>query len=159
MIDANFSLVNTNNNSQKAFNIAEAGLNYYLWRLSHGPGDYKDGKTTPTTPDPKLGFGPYVHNYVDQTGVTEGTYTIWLNPQGNGSSIVKVRSIGKVKDTNETRTLEAQIGNPSFASYGVVADDALWFGATAKADGQVHSNAGIRMDGDSTSDVTRLNPT
>ncbi len=37
VIDANFSLVNTNNNSQKAFNIAEAGLNYYLWHLSPWP--------------------------------------------------------------------------------------------------------------------------
>ncbi len=40
-----------------------------------------------------------------------------------------------------------------------MADDALWFGATEKADGPVHSNAGIRMDGDSNSDVTSLNNT
>src|ERR1039458_6637268 len=73
----NLSVVSNTFKSQQAFNIAEAGLNYYLWHLNHNPTDYKDGQSTPTTPDPTLGYGPYVHNYVDTNGVTEGTYTLW----------------------------------------------------------------------------------
>jgi Tfp pilus assembly protein PilX len=50
---------------QQALHIAEAGVNYYLWHMAHNAGDYKDGNTTPATPDANLGYGPYAHDYVD----------------------------------------------------------------------------------------------
>lgn len=155
----NFFVVGNNVKSQQAFNIAEAGINYYLWHLSHNPTDYKDGQTTPATPDPELGYGPYEHNYIDDNATNPGTYTLWINPIGNGSTLVNVRSIGKVKGTNITRTVEAQIGAASFASYALVADTALWFGNTESAQGPVHTNVGVRMDGASDSDVTSANAT
>jgi Tfp pilus assembly protein PilX len=155
----NFFVVGNNIKSQQAFNIAEAGINYYLWHLSHNSNDYKDGKTTPATPDPTLGYGPYVHNYVDDDAKTTGSYTLWIKPQGNGSTIVDIRAIGKVNGTNITRTIQAQIGAASFASYGLVADTALWFGNTESAQGPVHTNVGVRMDGASDSDVTSANAT
>jgi len=92
----NFFIVGTNEKSQKAFNIAEAGLNYYLWPLSHNGIDYKDGQSTPTTPDPTLGYGPYVHNYIDDNAVNQGTFTLWIKPQGTGSTIANIRVIGKI---------------------------------------------------------------
>jgi len=159
VIDTNLSTVNNNVQRQQAFNIAEAGINYYLWHLSHNATDFKDGKTTPTTPDPNLGYGPYVHNYVDDNAVNEGTFTLWINPQGNGSTVATVRSIGQVKNTNITRTVEAQIGEPSFASYALVGDSALWFGPDETADGPIHSNVGIEMDGPNTDEVTSANST
>jgi hypothetical protein len=159
VINTNISVVSNNIKGQKAFNIAEAGMNYYLWHLSHNSTDYKDGKATPATPDPQLGYGPYVHNYVDDNGVTQGTYTLWIKPQGSGSTIVNVRSIGKTAGSNRLRTVQAQIGAASFASYGVVSDSALWFGNTESASGPVHSNQGVRMDGASNSDVTSANST
>jgi type II secretory pathway pseudopilin PulG len=155
----NFFVVGNNVKSQQAFNIAEAGINYYLWHLSHNPTDYKDGQTTPATPDPELGYGPYEHNYIDDGAINQGTYTLWIQPEGGGSTIVNVRSIGKVKGTNITRTVEAQIGAASFASYALVADTALWFGNTESASGPVHTNVGVRMDGASDSDVTSSNST
>lgn len=159
IINSNLSLVNNNVQHQQAFNISEAGLNYYLWHLSHNPSDFKDGQSTPATPDPTLGYGPYVHNYIDDNAINEGTYTLWIKPQGNGSTIATVRSIGQVKDTNIIRTVEAQIGAPSFASYAVVSDSALWFGADETADGPVHSNQGVRMDGANNDVVTSANAT
>lgn len=159
LIDSNSSIVGNNVNSQKAFNVAEAGTNYYLWHLSHNATDYRDGLTTPTTPDPNLGYGPYVHNYVDDNAKIEGTYTLWIKPQGGGSTIVDIRSIGSITGSNITRTVQAQIGAPSFASYAVASDVALWFGNTESATGPVHSNQGIRMDGASNSDVTSVNAT
>jgi len=157
IVESNTTLVGTNVQSQKAFNIAEAGVNYYLWHLSHNQTDFKDGQSTPTTPDPTLGFGPYVHNYINDDAINEGTFTLWVNPQGGGSTIAKIRSIGKVAGTNITRTIDAQIGSPSFASYAVVSDSALWFGNTESATGPVDSNQGVRMDGASSTDVTSAN--
>jgi hypothetical protein len=157
IILTNITIDGNNAQSQRAFNIAEAGENYYLWHLSHNATDFKDGQSTPTTPDPTLGYGPYVHNYIDANAVNEGTYTLWIKPQGNGSTIATVRSIGQVKGTNIIRTIDAQIGAASFASYGVVSDSALWFGADETADGPVFSNEGVRMDGRNTSTVTSAN--
>ncbi len=128
--------------SQQAFNVAEAGINYYLWHLNHNSTDYKDGGTTPSTPDPNLGYGPYTHTYIDGSAVNEGTYTLWINPAGGGSSVVTVRSIGTAAGTNIKRTVQAQVGSPSFASYAVASDSALWFGNTESASGPVHSNQG-----------------
>jgi hypothetical protein len=154
---SNFTIVGNTVKGQQAFNIAEAGVNYYLWHLNHNNTDYKDGQTTPVTPDPKLGYGPYTHNYIDSDGVKEGTYTLWLKPASTGSTIVTVRSIGITNDGSVKRTVEAQIGSPSFASYGVVSDTALWFGNTETANGPVHSNQGIEMDGPNTSTVSSSN--
>ncbi|MDB5183015.1 MAG: hypothetical protein JWO47_799 [Candidatus Saccharibacteria bacterium] len=158
LIDSNFTLVGRNIQSQQAFNIAEAGLNYYLWHLSHNATDYKDGGTTPASPT-TYGYGPYVHNYVDASDKIQGTFTLYINPVGSGSSVVKVRSIGQVNGTNFARTVEAQIGAPSFASYAILSDSALWFGKNEVADGPVHSNQGIRMDGSSNADITSANAT
>ncbi len=159
IINLNVSTVANNITSQKAFNISEAGINYYLWHLSHNTSDYKDGGTIPTTPNPTLGYGPYVHDYKDDFGVKLGTYTLWINPQGGGSTIVTIRAIGQVVGSKITRTIDAKIGSPSFASYGVVSDNALWFGSTETASGPVHSNSGVRMDGASSTDVTAANAT
>jgi len=155
----NFEVTGNIVKSQQAFNIAEAGLNYYMWHLNHNSTDYKDGGTTPTTPNPTLGYGPYTHNYIDTNGVKEGTYTLWINPSGNGSTIVTVRSIGQDNGSNITRTVQAQIGSPSFASYAVASDSALWFGNTEAADGPVDSNQGVRMDGANDSTISSANTT
>lgn len=159
VIESNFFAVNRAANSQKAFNIAEAGINYYLWHLSHNSSDFKDGKSTPSSPDPNLGYGPYEHTYRDANGSERGTFTLWIKPQGGGSSVVNVRSIGKDKKSGQIRTIESQLGAPSFASYAVLSDTALWFGNTETATGPIHSNQGVRMDGPSNSDVTSTNGT
>ena len=159
IINTNLSNINNNVKSQRAFNIAEAGINYYLWHLSHNGIDYQDGTGAPLTQDPKLGYGPYVHNYVDGNAVNVGTFTLWIKPQGAGSTIVTVESIGKVKGDSNIRTVVAKIGAASFASYGVISDQALWFGNTETASGPVHSNQGIRLDGANTDTVTSANST
>lgn len=159
LIDSNLGISRRNNESQRALNIAEAGINYYLWHLSHNNTDYRDGQSTPATPDAALGYGPYVHNYIDDNAVNSGTYTLWVKPQGTGSTIMTVRSIGKVKNGTITRTVEATLGAPSFASYALVGDGALWFGNTESANGPVHSNQGIRMDGASNDSVTSARAT
>jgi len=156
VISSNTEMIGSGVKSQEAFNIAEAGVNYYLWHLEHNPTDFKDGQSTPTNPG-TLGYGPYVHQYIDNNGINEGTYTLWINPQGSGSSIATITSIGKVTGSNYTRTISAQIGSPSYASYAVASDSALWFGSTENADGPVLSNQGVRMDGPNDDTVSSSN--
>lgn len=155
----NLFVVSNNVRSQQAFNIAEAGINYYQWHLAHNGSDYQDGTGAPATQDPTLGYGPYVHQYVDSNAQDEGTYTLWIKPQGGGSTIVTVRSIGQVTGSPITRTVQAQIGAASFASYGLVSNTAAWFGNDESADGPVFSNQGIRMDGPSDDVVGSANTT
>lgn len=145
----NFFVVGNAVRRQQAFNIAEAGVNYYLWHMSHNGNDFKDGKDYPAVGDPNLGFGPYVHNYIGDDGNVQGTYTLWIRPQTAGSTVAKVRSIGKTND-GTMRTVEAQIGATSFASYGLIANTEVWFGESEEANGPVFSNDGIHLDGPNT---------
>ncbi len=146
--------------NQAALNIAEAGINYYLWHMSHNNTDFKDGNTTPTTPDVNYGYGPYSHDYKDSSGKVQGNFTIYIKPGANGSKVATIRSIGEGKAApGLKRTLQAKIGAPSFSVYAVVSNSELWFGSTEVADGAVHSNVGVKMDGPNNSDVTSANTT
>jgi type II secretory pathway pseudopilin PulG len=127
----------------KALNVAEAGINYYLWHLSHNPTDYKDGGTTPTSAP----YGPYVHNYYDNDGNLIGTYTLTITPPPNGSTITTVKSVGQVPYMQGARTVLAQIGQPSFANYALLTNTEVWFGSTESSSGPVQSNVGVHFDG------------
>lgn len=159
IIMQNFFVVGRNIHSQQAFNLAEAGVNYYLWHMAHNGTDYRDGQSTPTTPDATLGYGPYVHTYRDADAKVAGTFTLWIKPQGSGSTIVTVRSIGKAANSTATRTVEAKIGVTSFASYALVSDLEFWFGASESANGPIFSNVGIHMDGPNSDVVAAANAT
>ena len=149
-----------NQSSQMALNIAEAGVNYYLWHVSHNNSDYKDGQTTPSAPVANLGYGPYVHSYRDGSGNVVGTFTLYISPGTAGSNVITVRSTGKMNGSRSpSRTVQARIGAPSFSTYAVVSNSQLWFGDTEIADGPVHSNVGVKMDGPNNSDVTSSNLT
>ncbi|HAC56340.1 TPA: hypothetical protein DCF80_02465 [Candidatus Saccharibacteria bacterium] len=144
-------------NSETAFNAAEAGLNYYLWHLNHAPNDHKDGTGAPASPG-TLGYGPYTHDYNDLSGNRLGEFTLYILPGASGSTTVTVRSIGKVDSyPSATRTVEARIGAPSFSVYAVAGNTALWFGNTESTSGPVHSNVGVKMDGSNTDQVTSAN--
>lgn len=150
------------NKNQLALNIADAGVNYYLWHLSHSAADFKDGNTSATlnASGDFVGFyGPFVHDYKDDNSVVVGRYTLYIKPKSSGSTVAIVRSIGETSDGKYRRTIEAEIGAPSFASYSLAGDVALWFGNTESANGPVHSNVGIRMDGQNTDDITSANAT
>ena len=156
IISSNVSRAVTNEESQRALNASEAGVNYYLWHLSHNTSDFKDGQTTPTTPDATLGYGPYTHDYIDGNSEKKATYTLWIKPQGNGSTIATVRSIGKSyggSSRPSIRTVDAKVGAPSYASYGLIADTAVWFGNTETSSGPIRDLDGLWPD-----DWQRLRP-
>lgn len=132
--------------SEKALNIAEAGINYYKWHLAHAPEDYKDGSD---------GDGPYVHEYKDPEGSAIGYYSLKITPPQNGSTIVTIRSTGWTTNYPKIkRIIKAEYGIPSLAEYSFLSNASSWYGTGSVVNGRIHSNNGIRMDGTNTSLVT-----
>src|SRR3989344_7659822 len=125
--------------SEQAFQMAEAGLEYYRWHLAHSPTDYTDGTFIP---------GPYVKNFFDKDGAIIGTVTLTITPPILGSSLVTIESKGvPAADTSVKRTIVSKLAIPSFANYAFVTDSAMRFGEGTEVFGAIHSNNGIRFDG------------
>lgn len=135
-------LIQTANNAvlkQQSFLIAEAGVEYYRWHLAHAPQDFQDG----TGID-----GPYIHNFQDKDLNTIGQFSLDITAPPIGSTMVVIQSTGTLSGvTNKDRTIETQLGVPSFAKYAVAANDEIRFGEGTEVFGQIHSNDGIRFDG------------
>lgn len=126
---------------EQAFQIAEAGIDYYRWHLAHSPNDYKDGVATTTN-------GPFIHEFKDKTGNTIGHFALTITPPPTGSTMVKILSEGTVLEYPDiSRKIQTTLAIPSFAKYAVVANDIMRFGVGTEVYGPIHSNSGIRFDG------------
>lgn len=139
---SNYSLVKQKANSNSALNVAEAGINYYLWHLSHNPTDYCDGGACVGSGP----YGPFTHDYFDASGNASGSYSLTITPPTGSSSVTTVKSTG-LTVTGQQRTILATLGVPSFAQYSFVTNSEIWFGNTETTNGLVHSNKGIHFDG------------
>lgn len=139
---SNFKVVKKQSQSTSALNVAEAGINYYLWHLAHAPLDYCDGNACSGSGP----FGPYSHEYKDTNGTVVGSYSITIFPPDPGGNTVTVRSVGQTQ-TGENRTILATLGVPSFAQYAFVTNSEVWFGEDEVTSGLVHSNNGVHFDG------------
>jgi hypothetical protein len=125
--------------SERAFEIAEAGLEYYRWHLAHSPQDFTNGTGLP---------GPYTIDFPDKNGVVIGQFTLTITPPDPGSTLVVIRSTGKLSaNPHAVRTIEAKLAVPSLTKFAVVANDDLSFGPGTEIFGPVHSNGGIHFDG------------
>src|SRR3989344_3025141 len=126
-------------NKQSAFSIAEAGIEYYRWHLAHANLDFQDGTGQP---------GPYTHNYYNKSGELVGQFILDITPPPSGSTVVKVRSTGKIfADSSVQKIIEAKLAIASLAKYAVAANAAMRFGAGTEVFGEIMSNGGIRFDG------------
>ncbi len=124
---------------EQAFQIAEAGIEYYRWHLAHAPQDYQDGTGGP---------GPYVHDFFNKDGVLIGQFALDITPPPPGSTVVTIKSAGEAfGDSSVSRDLAVKMAVPSLAKYAVVANAAMRFGAGTEVFGPIHSNGGIRFDG------------
>lgn len=132
-------LSNSKYNSERAFQIAEAGATYYRWHLAHAPTDYQDGTGV---------AGPYLHEFRDKDNTLIGYYSLEITPPPDGSTMVIVTSTGyTTTNPNQKRIIRAQYAIPSLARYAVAANDNMRFGSGTTIYGPVHSNGGIRFDG------------
>ncbi len=127
--------------SEQAFQIAEAGVDYYRWHLAHDSMDYTDGIATSST-------GPFIHDFKDKNDNTIGQFWLTITPPPIGSTVVKIKSKGTVlSNPDVSRTIAVTMAIPSLAKYSVAANDVMRFGAGTEVFGPIHSNDGIRFDG------------
>ena len=132
----------------EAFGIAEAGLDYYRWFLSHFPGDMTNGTGQ---------SGPYTIPYSDPEGGITGTYTLSIVGNNSCGTIqsIEVTSKGIPDDApNVSSTLLARYAAPSVAAYSYVVGSSVWAGADRIINGPYHSNGGVRMDGTANAPVS-----
>lgn len=134
--------IKSHGRSASALNIAEAGVNYYLWHLSHNNQDYCDGQAC----SGEGPYGPFLHEYQDANGQVVGNYELTITPPPSGSNVVTVRSVGSGLN-EEKRTVVARLAVPSFAQYSFLTNTEAWFGDNETTHGLVHSNQGIHFDG------------
>lgn len=72
-------------NREKAFHIAEAGINYYKWHLAHNTNDFTDGTGQP---------GPYVHEFQDREGNVIGYYSLNIIAPTSSTTATTIESTG-----------------------------------------------------------------
>lgn len=138
-----FSLSTRKKAGSEALNLAEAGINYYQWHLTHNPEDYYDGTGEP---------GVYQHDIDDPQGGTHGQFELRITPPADGSTVTTVLATGIASTTPPLkRTIMAKYGVPSLASYAFLHNSNVWFGHGMTIYGPVFSNGGIRQDGVNTS--------
>ncbi len=121
---------------EQAFQIAEAGVEYYRWHLAHAPQDFQDGSTTPNV--------PYVHPFYDKDENQIGTFTLNITAPPVGSTIVTIVSQGNITaDPTIVRKIKVQMGMPSIAKYAMVTNSAVYYGSGDNVSGPVQSNVGV----------------
>lgn len=133
---------------ESAGQIAEAGLNYYKWFLSHYPNDITNGTGLP---------GPYVGVYRDPEGTAIGEYslTVASTTYCGDTASIDVTAVGYTYAAPAVkRTLSAHYARPTVASYSYILNANVWVGSDAQIVGPYHSNGGIRFDGTNNSVVT-----
>jgi len=130
----------------QALHVADAGVNYYRWVLYHDHGDYCNKETCKTGPN----YGPYgPYEYKDASGKVSGFYQLYITPpETNGSTIVKVRSVGwMLQYPNIKREIEVRLGIPAWSTYSTLSNSFVRFGEGTEVWGPIHSNSGLRFDG------------
>ena len=134
-------VVNFRHEQQRATEIAEAGLNYYKWYLSHYPDDVTNGTGLP---------GPYVHTYKDPEGGDIGEFSLQIASStycGSVASIEVESTAFTYDDPSAVSTVSAVYTRPTVAEYSFITNGGVWYGDDRVITGPVHSNQGIRMDG------------
>lgn len=142
-------VVRSSVNRELAFQIAEAGVNYYQWRLAHFPDDFWDGNASSTP-------GPYIHDYYDKdTNQKIGKFSLEIIPPATGSTIVTIKSTGyTLAALSQKRTVTVRYGIPSLAKYAFLTNSDVWIGDTESVSGMLHSNGGIHFDGTGNAPIT-----
>lgn len=152
MAMSNIKTANNHRDKVLAMEISEAGVNYYLWHLSHNNKDYCDSQTC--IGDETSGYGPYTHDYKNISNQIIGTYELKIFPPSSDSTVVRIESTGSVKGRNYKKKIICELGMPSFSKYSLfVQGKELWLGSNEKISGTVFVNgSGICNQGEITKD-------
>ncbi|MCA9355961.1 MAG: hypothetical protein R3B64_00935 [Candidatus Paceibacterota bacterium] len=125
--------------SEQALQIAEAGIEYYRWHLSHDPDDFQDGTGV---------AGPYIHDYYDFFDLKVGEFSLDITPPGEGSGLVIIESTGTlVEDSTISRTIRITLSEESLVQWAIVSNSNIYIPENTTVSGAIHSNQGVRIDG------------
>ncbi len=133
--------------AEQAFSLAESGIEYYRWFLSHFPGDVTNGTGS---------SGPYSFTQKDIEGTAVGTVSFTLTPTTSCGETtgVAITSTGVSGGTpNVSVSISARLAQPTVAAYSQITNDSAWIAAGQTLSGAFHSNGGVRMDGDTNAKV------
>ncbi len=143
-------------NGELAFQVAEAGVNYYTWHLAHFAADFSDGTGQTCNP-----CGPYTHTYIDKdTNAVLGSYQLTITPPPTGSTVVTIKSVGYTTgNVNQKRTVTVKYGIPSLAQYAFLTNSDAWIGSSETVNGQFYTNGGLRFDGSGNAPISSAKTT
>jgi hypothetical protein len=133
---------------ERALEVAEAGLDYYKWYLSHFPEDLTNGMAS---------SGPYIHTYEDPEDGPIGQFSLGIegNMMCNEIQSIDITSTGTVSAApNVKRVVYGRYARPTIAEYAYVINSNVWAGSDRVITGPYHSNGGVRMDGTNYSTVS-----
>lgn len=143
-----YKWVESKTEQERALQIAEAGIEYYRWRLSHFPDDIQDGTGAP---------GPYVHVYDDPEEGPIGEFSLEVGGEVfcDEVQVVYATSTGYTyKDPDLTRTIVVKIARPTVADYSYIVDSPVIAGSSRTIVGPYHGNSLVKMEGNNLSAVT-----
>jgi Tfp pilus assembly protein PilX len=131
----------------ESLEVAEAGLNRYLWMVAAGESCEQNGFAIP-------GASPSdIHKVTsivtDQSGNSKGSYTMQVEPPSASNASLRVTVTGQGTSNIEVpRTITATIGRPSFSEYVMLTDDPINIGGpvTRQWWGKTHSNTQVQID-------------
>jgi hypothetical protein len=142
---------------ESAFQVAEAGIHFYQWYLSHSIA----GQTAQQIEDfwengdPYGVDEPYEAEFSDPEGGAIGRYSIEVEPPEEGTTIVMVKSTGwTYAEPDAKRIIQVRFRRPSWSEYAILANDDMRFGPGTLVNGRIHSNDGIRFDGTATNIIS-----
>jgi hypothetical protein len=142
---------------EEAFQVAESGLYFYRWYLAHEV----SGRTVQQIKDfwnSGTAYGvdtPYVAEFSDPEGGAIGKYQIEVQKPDVDSTILMVKVTGwTYNQPNSKRVIQARFRRPSWSEYAVAANDVMRFGDGTVVYGKIHSNKGIRFDGEAHNTVS-----
>lgn len=143
-----YRYLKTRQASEYALQIAEAGVEYYRWRLAHFPDNLTDGTGLP---------GPYVHTYEDPESGPIGQFSLYIGGEvlcGKTQVIIATSTGWTLAHPEITRTIVVQMARPTVADYSYIVNAHVYAGASRIITGPYHSNGVVRMDGQNRSAVT-----
>lgn len=137
---------------ERAFQIAEAGVYYYRWYLAHQIA----GKTVAQiqtfwdTGNPLGVAMPAEIEYMDPESGAIGKYRLEVTKPAIGSTILTVKVTGwTYLKPLVHRVVQVRFRRPSWSENSVLANADMRFGDGTVVTGKIHSNKGIRFDGES----------
>jgi Tfp pilus assembly protein PilX len=125
----------------EAFEVAEAGIDYYRWCLNNEV----------------EGSCQKERGLEDLSGNSMGTSTLDITSVISCGTVStrEITSLGQTEDFPEIkRRIKTLYAKESVASYAYLLNDNVWAGSDREIRGLYHSNGGIRMDGENQSLVT-----